>query len=77
MSEGEERSQAVLTAAGWGLLSSLSVLLGCFIGFWRLPGRSARAVLMSFGAGALLNAVAVELFGEVLFEQADSQPPPP
>jgi len=72
MSEGEERSQAVLTAAGWGLLSSLSVLLGCFIGLWRLPGRSARAVLMSFGAGALLNAVAVELFGEVLFEQANA-----
>jgi len=57
-------------AFGWGLLSSCSVLLGCAVGLVRLPGPTTRAVLMSFGGGALIQAVTIELFGELLHEQA-------
>jgi len=59
-----------LQAFGWGLLSSCSVLLGCAVGLVRLPGPTTRAVLMSFGGGALIQAVTIELFGELLHEQA-------
>ena len=61
----------LLQATGWGLLSSVSLLLGCTIGLIKLPGPKFRAVLMAFGGGSLINAVTIELFGEVLHKQAE------
>ena len=61
----------LLQATGWGLLSSVSLLIGCTIGLIKLPGPKFRAVLMAFGGGSLINAVTIELFGEVLHKQAE------
>lgn len=49
----------------WGILSSVSLLIGAAIGLWLRPGRKINAVFMSFGAGALLFALTIELFGHV------------
>jgi len=50
----------------WGLLSATSLNIGSVIGVSCLPRRKLRAVLMSFGGGALLYALSIELFGHVL-----------
>eukprot|EP00440_Ansanella_granifera_P000622 gb/GFBE01000675.1/.p1 GENE.gb/GFBE01000675.1/~~gb/GFBE01000675.1/.p1 ORF type:complete len:756 (+),score=175.56 gb/GFBE01000675.1/:1-2268(+) len=52
----------------WGLLSAISLNIGSIIGVTCLPGQKTRAVLMSFGGGALLFALSIELFGHVLEE---------
>ena len=49
----------------WGILSSVSLLIGAAVGLWLKPGRRVNAVFMSFGAGALLFALTIELFGHV------------
>ncbi len=49
----------------WGILSSVSLLIGAALGLWLKPGRKVNAVFMSFGAGALLFALTIELFGHV------------
>lgn len=53
------------TAFLWGSFSALSLLLGAAIGLWLKPRRKINAVFMSFGAGALLFALTIELFGHV------------
>ncbi len=53
------------TAFLWGSFSALSLLLGAAIGLWLKPTRKINAVFMSFGAGALLFALTIELFGHV------------
>jgi len=50
----------------WGLLSASSLNIGSVIGVTYLPKKKVRAVLMSFGGGALLFALSVELFGHTL-----------
>ena len=57
-------------AAGWGLLSASSLLIGAAIGILRLPGAKLRAILMAFGGGALLEALSIELFGHLLQQRA-------
>lgn len=55
-------------AFGWGVLSAVSFPLGCAIGlFWPTMPIKLRAVAMGFGGGALLFALTLSLFGEVLF----------
>ncbi len=49
----------------WGILGSISLLIGAAVGLWLRPGRKVNAVCMSFGAGALLFALTIELFGHV------------
>lgn len=58
----------VWIAAMWGFVSAISLVIGSVIGTWRLPRKSIRAVLMSFGGGALLFALSVELFAHRLHE---------
>jgi CRP-like cAMP-binding protein len=52
----------------WGFISAISLVIGSVIGTWRLPRQSIRAVLMSFGGGALLFALSVELFAHRLHQ---------
>jgi len=49
----------------WGTFSAISLLIGAAVGLWLKPGRKINAVFMSFGAGALLFALTIELFGHV------------
>lgn len=61
----------------WGFLSATSLNIGSVIGVSYLPRPKLRAVLMSFGGGALLFALSIELFGNVLHasEQNDDKIP--
>eukprot|EP00316_Scyphosphaera_apsteinii_P024807 CAMPEP_0119328708 /NCGR_PEP_ID=MMETSP1333-20130426/74053_1 /TAXON_ID=418940 /ORGANISM="Scyphosphaera apsteinii, Strain RCC1455" /LENGTH=145 /DNA_ID=CAMNT_0007337643 /DNA_START=63 /DNA_END=497 /DNA_ORIENTATION=+ len=66
------RDESILIALGWGLASSVSLIIGSCIGIVKLPGQKTRAALMAFGGGALIQAVSVELFGEILHKQETS-----
>jgi ZIP family zinc transporter len=48
----------------WGLFAASSLLLGALIATWRPPHRRALGLIMAFGAGVLLSAVAYELIDE-------------
>ena len=54
--------QAVLFAA----IASSALLLGAVVGLWRPPSQPVTAALLAFAAGALLSAVAFELFEEAV-----------
>jgi len=56
----------VLEAVIWGLVSALSLNIGSAIGVTCLPSQKFCAILMSFGGGALLFALTIELFGHQL-----------
>jgi zinc transporter, ZIP family len=45
----------------WGLLATSSLILGGFIGAWFKIGRRPLGLIMAFGAGVLISAVAYEL----------------
>lgn len=49
------------SAFGYGLLSAVSLPLGAVIGLWLNPSKKWTSSLMSFGAGALLAALTLEL----------------
>eukprot|EP00930_Biecheleria_cincta_P043079 TRINITY_DN29618_c0_g1_i1.p1 TRINITY_DN29618_c0_g1~~TRINITY_DN29618_c0_g1_i1.p1 ORF type:complete len:738 (+),score=141.45 TRINITY_DN29618_c0_g1_i1:93-2306(+) len=63
---GADTSPLVWESFLWGLISAVSLNIGSVIGVTCLPGQKARAVMMSFGGGALLFALSIELFGNVL-----------
>lgn len=53
-----------LQAGGWGLLAGSALLIGAGIAYaTRVPSRVV-ALVMAFGAGVLLSAVAFELIAE-------------
>ena len=52
-------------AFGWGILSAISLPLGAILGLWLRPGIKLSSSFMAFGAGALLFALSIELFGHV------------
>ncbi len=54
-----------LTAFLWGLGSALSLPLGALFGLYWRPKRIINASFMAFGAGALIFALTIELFGHV------------
>jgi zinc transporter, ZIP family len=54
----------------WGLLAGSSLILGGAIGLWLPLPREVRGLIMGFGAGVLISAVAYELV-EDAFEAAD------
>lgn len=54
-----------LSAFGWGILSAISLPLGAALGLWLKPKRKINSAFMAFGAGALLFALTIELFGHV------------
>lgn len=45
----------------WGLLASSSLLLGAAVVLWRPPGKRLIGLIMAFGAGVLISAVAYDL----------------
>ncbi|MFC8922158.1 ZIP family metal transporter [Cellulosimicrobium sp. NPDC057127] len=45
----------------WGLLASSSLLLGAALVLWRPPGKRLVGLVMAFGAGVLISAVAYDL----------------
>ena len=53
------------SAFRWGILSAVSLPLGAILGLWLRPKRKLSSCLMAFGAGALLFALTIELFGHV------------
>ena len=48
-------------AFGWGLLASSSLLIGAAVALVRPPGQRTVALVMAFGAGVLISAVAYDL----------------
>jgi ZIP family zinc transporter len=54
----------MIEAGLWGLLAATSLLLGAFIAEVRPPGRRALGLVMGFGSGVLISAVAFELVAE-------------
>jgi zinc transporter, ZIP family len=54
----------MLPALGWGALAASSLLLGVALALARPWGDRAIGIVLSFGAGALVSAVAFELFEE-------------
>jgi zinc transporter ZupT len=52
----------------WGLISAFSLNIGSIIGMTCLPSNEVRAGFMSFGGGALIFALTIELFGHVLHQ---------
>lgn len=49
----------------WGILSAISLPLGALLGLLWRPQRKINSAFMAFGAGALLFALSIELFGHV------------
>jgi zinc transporter, ZIP family len=54
----------VLEAVGWSLLGASSLLLGAAASFVLPIGRRTLGLIMGFGAGVLVSAVAYELVEE-------------
>ena len=54
----------MLEAAAWGFLASSSLLLGGVLALKLHPSRRAVGLVMAFGSGVLISAVAYELVGE-------------
>ena len=61
-----------IVAAGWGLLSALSLVIGAWIGITQTPSPKVNASMMAFGGGALIQALSIELFGAILQHQAET-----
>ena len=61
-----------IVAAGWGLLSALSLVIGAWIGITQTPSPKVNASMMAFGGGALIQALSIELFGAILQHQAEA-----
>jgi zinc transporter, ZIP family len=54
----------------WGIFAGSSLILGGAIGIWLPLSRGVRGLIMGFGAGVLISAVAYELVDDA-FEAAD------
>ncbi|MGI8595714.1 MAG: ZIP family metal transporter [Thermoleophilaceae bacterium] len=54
----------MLTAGLWGLLGGSSLLLGAVVGLWLDVSQRVIGLVMAFGAGVLISAVAFELTSE-------------
>jgi len=48
-------------AATWGLIAASSLLIGSALTFWLKPGRRLIGLIMAFGAGTLIAAIAYDL----------------
>jgi ZIP family zinc transporter len=59
----------VSEAALWGLVAGSSLLIGAVVSFKLQPGHRTIGLLMGFGSGALISAIAYELVGDA-FEAA-------
>jgi zinc transporter, ZIP family len=54
----------VLESFGWGLFASSSLLLGALLAIWLPLNRRVLGLVMAFGSGVLISAVAFELVEE-------------
>lgn len=63
----------MLEAAVWGFIASGALLIGAVIGIWANVSRRVVALVMGFGAGALISAVAFDLTSEA-FELGGTGP---
>lgn len=54
----------MLRATVFAVIASAALPIGAAIGAWRTPSRKVTAMLLAFASGALITAVASELFGE-------------
>ncbi len=50
----------------WGLIATSSLIVGGLLGSWWTPGRRTLGVILGFGAGVLISAVAYELVFEAV-----------
>ncbi|KAK3282143.1 hypothetical protein CYMTET_10104 [Cymbomonas tetramitiformis] len=62
-----------VSALLWGLGSAASFPLGAFVGLNTNFSHNTLAMLLAFGAGTLIFAVTVELFGELLDRVRDGE----
>jgi ZIP family zinc transporter len=51
----------MLEAALWGLIASSSLVIGSLLTFWLKPSRRLIGLIMAFGAGTLISAIAYDL----------------
>jgi ZIP family zinc transporter len=56
----------MLSAFLWGLIATSSLVVGGLLGSWWTPGKRTLGVIMAFGAGVLISAVAYELVFEAV-----------
>lgn len=56
----------MLSAFLWGLLATSSLIIGGLIASWFSLSKRTLGIIMAFGAGALISAVAYELTYEAL-----------
>ena len=56
----------MLEAFMWGLISTSSLIVGGLIGTWFQVGKRTLGLIMAFGAGVLISAVAYELVYEAI-----------
>jgi zinc transporter, ZIP family len=63
----------VLEAAFWGLVGGSSLVIGAALGLWLPIPRRVVALIMGFGAGALVSALAFDLTAEA-FEEGGAVP---
>jgi zinc transporter ZupT len=61
----------LLAAIGWGVFAAVSMPIGSALGIAIRPPRKLTAAAMAFGAGALLFAFSVELFGKALYGEGE------
>lgn len=54
------------TAFVWGLIATSSLIVGGLLGTWVTPGKRTLGVIMAFGAGVLISAVAYEMIFEAV-----------
>jgi ZIP family zinc transporter len=54
----------MLEAAFWGFVGGAALLIGAGVGIWLPAGRRTIALIMAFGAGVLISALAFELTEE-------------
>jgi len=51
-------------AAAWGVIAASSLVIGSLLTFWLKPSRRLIGLIMAFGAGTLISAIAYELVEE-------------
>src|SRR5512135_2994865 len=54
----------MLEAAAWGLIAASSLVIGSLLTFWLKPSRWLIGLIMAFGAGTLISAIAYDLVEE-------------
>jgi zinc transporter, ZIP family len=57
-------------AFGWGLISASSFVIGSLVATWLNIGLRTIGLMMGFGAGVLISAVAFEMVDEIADESS-------